>query len=67
MTALITKMIPRNEIDGTDGWIAETFDRVAVTRIQKRSAAVGGDIAHCVNDNGEAFYVYLACGEASID
>lgn len=67
MTAMIYKNIPRNEIDGTNGFVAETFDRVTVNRIQKRSAAIGGDIAHCVNDNGERFYAFLACGEATIE
>jgi hypothetical protein len=67
MTAMIFKNIPRNEIDGKDGYVAETFDRVRVTRIQKRPTAIGGDVAHCINDAGEAFYTYLAFGEASID
>jgi hypothetical protein len=67
MTAMIFKNIPRNEIDGKDGYVAETFDRVQITHIQKRPTAIGGDIAHCVNDAGESFYAYLAYGEASID
>ncbi len=68
MTAMILKMIARDEF-GTDkdGYVAETFDRVEVVRVKKRSINLGGDIAHCVTDGGEKFYAFLAFGEAKLE